>query len=502
MSQFKLDTRANKAAVQLEQQRLIAGHQKETAEQNIARLEKELTALTGHLQRDQQALITALSIYGITTLAEDNFLAVEKSLITRREQWMTKQLQKSSLDQNISSINLQIDHQSEQIGERTIELEKQRVDYENLLSAQKQLEQQRHALFDNKDPAFEEACLGNAVTTAQQQHDEANQNLQVASQDVTQLNSQIKAVVDSLHNRSSQLHTTETRFQKRLAEHSFVSEKDFITACISDEKRHKLSRKLEQLNSEQSGLNARQKDRNDRLNRERNKHITERSIEPLTQDLDATNNQLKTAQQELGACQQKLDDNKKLRASQQDRATAIDAQKIECERWDKLHLLIGSADGKKYRNFAQGLTFELLVGHANRQLQKMSDRYLLIRDKGEPLELNVIDNYQAGEIRSTKNLSGGESFIVSLALALGLSQMASNNVRVDSLFLDEGFGTLNEDALDTALEALSSLQQSGKLIGVISHVSSLKERIGTQILVSPKTGGRSLISGPGCQRLN
>src|SRR5690606_41713921 len=81
----------------------------------------------------------------------------------------------------------------------------------------------------------------------------------------------------------------------------------------------------------------------------------------------------------------------------------------------------------------------------NRQLQKMTDRYLLVRDAEQPLELNVIDNYQAGEVRSTKNLSGGESFIVSLALALGLSQMSSRNVRVDSLFLDEGFGTLDEE---------------------------------------------------------
>ncbi len=104
----------------------------------------------------------------------------------------------------------------------------------------------------------------------------------------------------------------------------------------------------------------------------------------------------------------------------------------------------------------------------------------------QPLELNVIDNYQAGEIRSTKNLSGGESFIVSLALALGLSQMASRNVRVDSLFLDEGFGTLDEDALETALETLAGLRQDGKLIGVISHVAALKERIGTQIEVIPE----------------
>jgi exonuclease SbcC len=143
----------------------------------------------------------------------------------------------------------------------------------------------------------------------------------------------------------------------------------------------------------------------------------------------------------------------------------------------------------------------MMTAHANRQLKKMSDRYMLIRDASQPLELNVIDNYQAGEIRSTKNLSGGESFIVSLALALGLSHMASRNVRVDSLFLDEGFGTLDDEALETALEALAELQQEGKLIGVISHVSALKERIGTQIQVIAGTGGRSSITGPGCTRI-
>ena len=130
----------------------------------------------------------------------------------------------------------------------------------------------------------------------------------------------------------------------------------------------------------------------------------------------------------------------------------------------------------------------------------MTDRYQLIRDESQPLELNVVDHYQAGQIRSTKNLSGGESFIVSLTLALGLSKMASKKVRVDSLFLDEGFGTLDEEALETALETLSGLQQDGKLIGIISHVPALKERISTQIKISPVSGGRSAVSGPGCKR--
>jgi exonuclease SbcC len=172
----------------------------------------------------------------------------------------------------------------------------------------------------------------------------------------------------------------------------------------------------------------------------------------------------------------------------------------ETKQWSNLHTLIGSSDGKKFREFAQGLTFQVMVRYANNQLRTMTDRYLLVRDKKSPLELNVIDNYQAGEIRSTKNLSGGESFIISMALALGLSNMASRNVSIDSLFLDEGFGTLDEDSLEMALESLSTLHQDNKLIGIISHVGALKERINTQINVIPQAGGKSTITGPGCRR--
>ena len=143
-----------------------------------------------------------------------------------------------------------------------------------------------------------------------------------------------------------------------------------------------------------------------------------------------------------------------------------------------------------------------MISYANHQLTRLSDRYLLSRDTDEPLELKVIDNYQAGQIRSTKNLSGGESFLVSLSLALGLSGMSSRNIRVDSLFLDEGFGTLDEETLETALSTLASLRQEGKMIGVISHVGAMKERINTKITVEPIREGKSIISGPGCKRIS
>jgi len=224
-------------------------------------------------------------------------------------------------------------------------------------------------------------------------------------------------------------------------------------------------------------------------------------MELLRGNISSCEGQLKQIRLEIGGIIKTLQYNDDLRKRQQERLRQLDAQKKECLRWDTLHQLIGSADGKKFRNFAQGLTFEMMVSHANGQLRKMTDRYLLIRDVVQPLELNVIDNYQAGEIRSTKNLSGGESFLVSLALALGLSQMASRNVRVDSLFLDEGFGTLDEEALETALETLASLRRDGKLIGVISHVAALKDRINAQIQVIPERGGCSRIAGPGCRRI-
>jgi len=493
---------AKKSTHKLEQQRLTASHEKDSAEQTLARLHKEQDLLDEQLNKGQQEVLIMVSAYGFNALPNDDFTALEKTLTDRRQRWLATQLEKGKLDKNITSLTLQIQHQNQQLSEKTNDLEKQRTAHATLLSQQKKLKLERNELFADKDPLSEEARFANAIRDAEKHYDEANQCLHKASEETTKLSSQIKVIANSLSNRAGQLNKAEDNFMQRLGEYSFATETDYQSACISEETRNKLSSEAENLQTEQSGLDARHKDRSARLMIEREKHITDRPVTALKQDLENTTDQLKTLQQALGACQQKLDANQKLRASQQQRVTAIDAQKTECERWDNLHLLIGSADGKKYRNFAQGLTFELLVAHANRQLQKMSDRYLLIRDKAEPLELNVVDNYQAGEIRSTKNLSGGESFIVSLSLALGLSQMASKNVRVDSLFLDEGFGTLDEDALDTALEALSSLQQSGKLIGVISHVSSLKERIGTQIQVSPQTGGRSLISGPGCQRLN
>ncbi len=125
---------------------------------------------------------------------------------------------------------------------------------------------------------------------------------------------------------------------------------------------------------------------------------------------------------------------------------------------------------------------------ANRQLLRLHARYQLARRKGGDLELDVLDTWQGDIARDTRTLSGGESFLVSLALALALSDLVSQHTRIDSLFLDEGFGTLDGETLEVALDALDQLNASGKMIGVISHVEALKERIPVQIRVDKGVG--------------
>ncbi len=213
-----------------------------------------------------------------------------------------------------------------------------------------------------------------------------------------------------------------------------------------------------------------------------------------------------TLQREIGMLDQRLEADARLARELGEKRQALHRQEAECRRWQDLHELIGSYDGARFRNFVQGLTFDAVITLANRQLARMTDRYTLLRmpatdGEGASLELAVKDHWQAGEIRTTKNLSGGESFLVSLALALGLSRLASRKIRVDSLFLDEGFGTLDAEALDVALDTLGSLRQDGKIIGVISHVAALRDRIGTRIELTRGTGGVSTLHGPGCEQI-
>jgi exonuclease SbcC len=136
---------------------------------------------------------------------------------------------------------------------------------------------------------------------------------------------------------------------------------------------------------------------------------------------------------------------------------------------------------------------EALLAHSNQHLEDFAKRYCLQRVPGSDLELQIIDRDMADDVRSVHSLSGGESFLVSLALALGLASLSSNKTQIESLFIDEGFGSLDPETLDIAIASLDTLQALGRKVGVISHVPILVERIGAKVVVEKLGGGRSRV---------
>ena len=221
------------------------------------------------------------------------------------------------------------------------------------------------------------------------------------------------------------------------------------------------------------------------------------AIGALTAALEALAAERKTAHDAATVLQLSLAQDDARR--QQSQAMLADLQQQEAieQRWARMNELIGSADGKKFRNYAQQFTLDVLLGYANAHLRHLSRRYQLeriVNPAGPSLALMVRDQDMGGEMRSVHSLSGGESFLVSLALALGLASLSSNRVRVESLFIDEGFGSLDAETLRVAMDALDGLQAMGRKVGVISHVQEMTERISTKILVQPSAGGRSAIS--------
>ncbi|NBV34541.1 MAG: hypothetical protein EBR81_12325, partial [Proteobacteria bacterium] len=174
----------------------------------------------------------------------------------------------------------------------------------------------------------------------------------------------------------------------------------------------------------------------------------------------------------------------------------IGVARQRAEPWGKLNELIGSADGAKFRNIAQRRTLDILLAYANEQLERLAARYRLQRIP-QSLNLLVVDRDMADEQRSVHSLSGGESFLVSLALALGLASLTSNRLRIESLFIDEGFGSLDPETLTIATNALMHLQAQGRKVGVISHVAEMAEAIPVQIRVVKGRAGGSRIEVPG-----
>jgi len=225
--------------------------------------------------------------------------------------------------------------------------------------------------------------------------------------------------------------------------------------------------------------------------------------ERITGQLEALQDETGELNRNIGEIENRLKENKLRKQQREELEKGISAQTVVCRNWKRMDDWIGGLNGYRFKQFAQIITFQQLVHNSRIYLLQMSGgRYELSAKTGDDALLpTVIDRHQGSIERVISNLSGGERFLLSLSLALGLSKLNSKNLQIDSFFLDEGFGTLDKETLELAIGILGGLQQhQGKLMGIISHVDALQERFAAVIRVSKSGGGRSVISGCGVRQ--
>jgi len=368
-------------------------------------------------------------------------------------------------------------------------------DKKGLQKALREKEALRYEQFGKETVAQLRTALQTNTREAKDQWEKSQQNLTKLTDKIQKSQGTLEQLEKTIKQQQQEVQKSQQEWKKRLQESPFDSEEAFQNALLDQEERQALLKLQEELENHQQQAQikaqqiteqlAKHKKQWDKKPREALQALSVAQLEDALQQIDA---ELKAINEEQGALRSSLDENQKRLNKQQALLGRIEKQQQQYDDWAYLNGLIGSADGAKFRKYAQGLTLDHLIYLANQQLERLHGRYLLHRKAGDALELQVVDTWQADSLRDTTTLSGGESFLVSLALALALSDLVSHKTSIDSLFLDEGFGTLDGDTLEVALDALDNLNATGKMIGVISHIDAMKERIPVQIHVKKMYG--------------
>lgn len=447
--------------------------------QDTARLSQWLSDCDNEERQAQASLLQHEQAAQAVQQAKDRLAALQ----TQQQQ---AQQEKALLDERFSL--LEKSHAEAQSQQQR--LQQQRQEAEQALGEQRT---QRLALFGEQQIVQVREQLRARQTACEQAIQLAAEHWQKAQEQRDRLGGQLTGLQQQLLHLAERLQQAEQNWLQALSTSEFDDEAAFNAALLNDDQRQQLQRRKEQLQQRQveaSALLTQAVANLEQQRQQRPEGLDESQADPQTlgQDLAALAQQLKTLQLRQGEVRNQLESDAARRLNQQSLFEQISQSQQQYDDWSCLNQLIGSKEGDKFRKFAQGLTLDHLVYLANNQLGRLHGRYLLQRKTSDALELQVVDTWQADALRDTRTLSGGESFLVSLALALALSDLVSHKTSIDSLFLDEGFGTLDAETLDTALDALDSLNASGKTIGVISHVEAMKDRIPVQIKVKKVNG--------------
>ncbi|WP_445945288.1 AAA family ATPase [Shewanella sp.] len=467
---------------------------------NITQSIEEQTRRINRLDEQQQALsqhlISECDQFGVNLptikSSASEYLQWLSELSANLQQWRLAQQQLTQKLQQLEVLQQSSSNISQQLTKNHTQIEADKQQLMAIEAELKALNKTRFDCFGDKDIEHEKT----QAEINKQQAENVNAALVSKQLEASTLENTIKTRLDSLNEQFTHLVTSLTEHQQHwhnaLDASPFSDETSFSAACLTQADRQALQALKSELDTrlhQQQALAQQAKLGLEKLQQQGQLAGYQLRLAPKLRiehsELEQLQQQLT---QELWQIERVLAEDGEQQATQGSLVSQLEAAKQSYDDMAYLHALIGSQKGDKFRKFAQGLTLDHLVALANRQLGRLHGRYLLERKGSDALELQVLDTWQGDAVRDTRTLSGGESFLVSLALALALSDLVSHKTSIDSLFLDEGFGTLDSETLDTALDALDNLNASGKMIGVISHIEAMKERISVQIKVNKMNG--------------
>jgi len=490
---------ADKTLSSLQEKLSIARTRYENLLQNIENNRKKSEKLSTEIQQVEQELTKALSVYKIPMPAYENTEILINKLQERIDTYKIREKTKNRLENQLEVLVTEIKHL-----EKTIQADKKEVQekiaHRNQLDKLiKKTRRERNEILplsvSIKDKRSQ--LQNNTQKTGEQLERHKNQRLEIEKK-ISGLQADEKSLQKNLNQCEENIQKLKTEFNHQLQKSDFNTRPEVEAVLLDYDTKQIYLRIQKQLEDRQTALTAREKEVKNKL--KQLPEPPEINAEEIIEQLKEIENRKEELQQQQGKIENLFENDRKLRERNRQILLEIEKQKKLLEKWQTLFDLLGGTKDA-FNIYVQRLTLQSLINHANLHLARFNDRYSLqmasLDDKDNNIqkELNIelIDYYQAGSIRPVETCSGGESFLMSLSLALGLSDMASRNVKIESLFIDEGFGTLDDDLLETVISSLESLQSSGKIIGIISHVEQLKERIGTQIKVEKSGNGVSKI---------
>jgi exonuclease SbcC len=381
------------------------------------------------------------------------------------------------------------------IAEMEKQLKNLQREQEKMQNEVKVLQNNRKAIFGEKSTQEEKMRIAQAIKNEQNSLENFKTLLANLQQEVEILKNSIAQVKNRLQENRQALARKTAQLQERILP-DFEDIGLLRQSLLSNEAVDRIRKLKEEL-----GKKLVECETNIKMTKENlqkllaTESVSHDSLEVLIADLEKYKSEWRILTENINEQSFRLRENENLEKQFSEKRKAIDKQRKEYKRWENLVNIIGSKTTNKLRAFAQSLTLAHLIALANKHLEKINPRYHLRKKDKVELDMEIVDKDQADNIRSINTLSGGETFLVSLALALGLSDLATagRQTQIRSLFIDEGFGTLDPDTLADTINTLENLQLGGKQIGIISHVEELKNRITTQIQVQPKGNGISEI---------